>query len=67
MRSKISTLASTDMPTVSTMPAIPGSVSAAPGISDINATIMMTFTNSATFASMPNMRYQTPMNTTTSR
>ena len=67
MRSKISTFASTDMPTVSTMPAMPGNVRAAPGINDITATIMMTFTNSATFASMPNMRYQSPMKITTSK
>ena len=37
------------------------------GISDITATIMMTFTNSAMFASMPNTRYQRPMKITTSR
>ena len=52
-REKISTLASTAIPIVSTMPAIPGIVSVAPS-TDINATSRITLIASAMFAIMPN-------------
>jgi hypothetical protein len=55
MRSKISTFASTAMPTVSTMPAIPGSVSAACSM-DMSATRSTTLASSAQAAMMPNTR-----------
>ena len=64
MRSKISTFASTAMPTVSTMPAMPGSESWNWKI-DINAISINTFASRAMSAITPNSRYQTAMNSTT--
>ena len=50
---KIKTFASTAMPMVKTMPAIPGKVSVKPS-NDINPVINMTFANNAIFAARPN-------------
>jgi hypothetical protein len=55
MRALMMTLASTAMPTVSTMPAMPGSVSVADS-SDIAATSSTTLLIRATTANTPNMR-----------
>ena len=51
--SKIKTFASTAIPTVSTMPAIPGNVNVAPGIYDITDTIISIFRISAVLANKP--------------
>ena len=53
IRSKISTLASTAIPMVKTIPAIPGKVSEEPKI-DIIAMMIITFTASATVENTPN-------------
>ena len=64
MRSKISTLASTAMPIVSAMPAMPGSVSVA--CSAVSApSSRIRFAISAMLAKMPKRPYIAPMNTTT--
>ena len=55
MRSKIRMFASTAMPTVSTMPAMPGSDSDACSI-DSSAVSSTMFVNSTTLATMPNAR-----------
>ncbi|MNG27784.1 hypothetical protein D3C84_1129510 [compost metagenome] len=55
IREKISTLASTAIPMVRTIPAIPGRVSVAPS-SDIKASSITMFTASATVAMMPKKR-----------
>ena len=55
MRSLISTLASTDMPTVSAMPARPGSDNVAPTI-DITATSISRLSSSARLVMTPNIR-----------
>ncbi len=54
MCSKISTLASTAMPMVSTMPAMPGKRQRGACRTDIAATSMMTLTTSARLANSPN-------------
>ena len=51
----IKTLASTAIPTVKTIPAIPGNVSVAP-INDINPVIKIRFDINARFAAKPNHR-----------
>ena len=53
IRSKMRTLASTAIPVVNTIPAIPGKVKVAPIIERL-ATIKMIFANSATAAKKPN-------------
>ena len=63
-RSKISTLASTDIPTVSTKPARPGRVTAALKVI-ISAKINSRLTAKARQATIPAKRYQTRMNTRT--
>ena len=55
MRSLISTLASTDMPTVSAMPARPGRLMVAPS-RDISANTISRFINSAMQVIRPNIR-----------
>ncbi len=65
IRSKISTLASTAIPTVKTIPAIPGMVSVACNM-DNKATINTRLAAKARLATAPNTRYQIIMNTRTS-
>ena len=55
IREKIKTLASTAIPMVSTIPAIPGRVKVAPS-NDIKPVIRTTFANKAIFAARPNQR-----------
>ena len=52
------------MPTVSTIPAMPGSVNVACS-KDSNATIRIKFAVKAILATAPNTRYQITMNTST--
>ncbi|CSI52397.1 Uncharacterised protein [Vibrio cholerae] len=49
-------MASTAIPTVNTIPAIPGKVMVAPGIIDITPMINTRFAISAMLAIMPNLR-----------
>ena len=55
IRAKINTLASTAIPTVSTMPAMPGKVSVAPS-RDMMPTNKIRLPDSAITAAMPNTR-----------
>ncbi|CSD52266.1 Uncharacterised protein [Vibrio cholerae] len=61
IRSKISTLVSTAIPTVNTKPAIPGRVNTAPGNKAIRPNKQAMLTNKATFATQPKRRYQSAM------